>query len=838
MADLTEQLPNQDGIFQAPPRPGGSAVSAALTGLAQGIEFFSNDWQQRAAQRKQAAKEAEREAKEQAERAAYGNTFLAAARSNAGQDPFSDMVPTTQPVTAELAPDSQAVFTDQTAETLEQAAIKAEATSSATKIKNIEAAVSQGRMPPVSRVANVDRIVLGMLNKYGQSYAKEIGQALRDAGLENSLFDETKAEEAAISAQRTAVNEATSNAYKIGAENLTSAEIATMTAEEITRFGFDKQRSLNALKEQTQRVQLSGMVAEQQRAAFKFTEEQTNEELRQSAVSAAISALTPKVNAFLNALDLVGKPGTSPQLEEEVANIEQSLTTQWAAIQSNILGQLGVSAGSEEYAAAKTQLDDWFNTNVKNVLTTRAQGLKQVNDIVKERLGLNIQVSLPLVSALNQVGVTPEVFSTLLNEYLSSGKNANRLSSELRGLANIDFSQSSAQIELAEMLSLLNGNKTLEDFNPQKQQEYLRNMNGLSLNMAPTISRGDHANADPYMNAYATAITASRTLTAQSGRTANLNAALALTGNGRARAALGSLSNSAEYGPEAKTLINGSRAASAQVYQNMLRINRTNMDNYWIAFYDKNIGKWKPFFDEGAWQKDNPPQSTASIARFGRLPEPQRPAQPSSIKAAVGASNSLLDHLTETTSFDPRGIKGTDMELREFYTNGRPPKAFANQQQQQRVTESQRLQQLQQLRGELETGRIELQAPTAVGTGASRGERNNNPGNLEASSWTQGQPGYVGSDGRFARFETVEQGIAAQENLLSTRYLSRGFNTVEKIINRYGNDPGTEDDAAVRNYINYVARRLNVNPNDELTPALVGRLASAMREFETGNTNG
>lgn len=709
MAELTKELPNQDGIFQAPPRPGGSGVGIALGALAQGLEFFGNEWQERSAQRRQQAKADKEALKDEV----YGNTFLAAARSNNGQDPFSDLAPIPQDlnITAEIAPTTQAVFTDTQADTPEVAAIKAEATSSAAKVKNIDTAINQGRMPPISRTANVDKIVLAMLNKYGPSYGKEIGQALRDAGLENSLFDETKAEQAMIDSQRAAVNDATQEAYKAGAANLTAAEIATMTAEEITSFGFNMQQSENEFQRTFKRAELSGMLATQQRENLQFEEKQTDKQIQQSAIGTAISQMAPKINAFLNALDLVGKPGTSPQLEEEVKNIETALTTQWATISSNILSQLGVTAGSEQYAAAKQQLDDYFNTNVKNVVTTRAQGLKAVNDIVKERLGLNVQVTLPLVSALNTVGVTPEVFSTLLNQYLASGRNAERLSSELKGLANIDFSQSSAQIELAEMLSLLNGNKTLEDFNPEKRTEYLRNMNGVSLNMAPKIARGDLTEADPYMNAYATAITASRSLTANSGRQANLNAALALTGNGRSRQALMTLANNAEFGAEAKTLIGGSRAASAQVYQNMIRLNRTNVDNYWVAAYNKNTGKWFGFFDEAAFRKANPPQPSSVTARFGNLPTPQKPPQPQSIKAAVGASNSLLDHLTETTQFDQRELKGTNMELRDFYTNGVPTGSMTKAAKDSQVTESQRLQQLQKFRGELESGRIDLSAP-------------------------------------------------------------------------------------------------------------------------------
>lgn len=118
----------------------------------------------------------------------------------------------------------------------------------------------------------------------------------------------------------------------------------------------------------------------------------------------------------------------------------------------------------------------------------------------------------------------------------------------------------------------------------------------------------------------------------------------------------------------------------------------------------------------------------------------------------------------------------------------------------------------------------------------SRGERNNNPGNLEASPWTKSQPGYIGSDGRFAKFDTLVNGMGAQVKLLTNSYIKKGYNTVNSVINRYGNDPGTGDDKSVANYKKYVAGRLGVGLNDPISAAQVPMMAEAMREFETGNT--
>jgi hypothetical protein len=102
----------------------------------------------------------------------------------------------------------------------------------------------------------------------------------------------------------------------------------------------------------------------------------------------------------------------------------------------------------------------------------------------------------------------------------------------------------------------------------------------------------------------------------------------------------------------------------------------------------------------------------------------------------------------------------------------------------------------------------------------------NNPGGLRVPGST-----------RFQSFSSPQEGIAAQESLLRRRYFGRGLNTVSSIVETYAprqSRGGDNTDEQVNNYIAYVSRRLGVNPQDSLSPAMVPRLAAAMREVETG----
>lgn len=113
-----------------------------------------------------------------------------------------------------------------------------------------------------------------------------------------------------------------------------------------------------------------------------------------------------------------------------------------------------------------------------------------------------------------------------------------------------------------------------------------------------------------------------------------------------------------------------------------------------------------------------------------------------------------------------------------------------------------------------------------------------NPGALKDGAFAKSQPGYTGASGGFATFDTPQAGIAAQENLLRGSYVNKGFNTIDKIINRYAPQGPENSAASVSNYKKYVAQKAGVDINTPISAAQIAAVAQAMREFETGNTSG
>lgn len=129
----------------------------------------------------------------------------------------------------------------------------------------------------------------------------------------------------------------------------------------------------------------------------------------------------------------------------------------------------------------------------------------------------------------------------------------------------------------------------------------------------------------------------------------------------------------------------------------------------------------------------------------------------------------------------------------------------------------------------------------ASGGGSSGGAAQalqTNPGALKDGPFARSQPGYTGTSGGFATFETEAQGRSAQMRLLDKNYIQKGFNTPRKIVERYAPRGGENSDASVNNYASYIAGKLGIGVDDAISSKDVPRLARAMGEFETGNRPG
>ena len=115
----------------------------------------------------------------------------------------------------------------------------------------------------------------------------------------------------------------------------------------------------------------------------------------------------------------------------------------------------------------------------------------------------------------------------------------------------------------------------------------------------------------------------------------------------------------------------------------------------------------------------------------------------------------------------------------------------------------------------------------------TRGERNNNPGNIDMNSIKWKGLAAVSTDVRFCTFTSRAFGIRAIGKLISTYYNTYKLNTIAKIINRWA--PPAENNTGA--YIAAVCNSCNLKADDlitVLTPTIQMQLVKAIITHENG----
>jgi len=116
------------------------------------------------------------------------------------------------------------------------------------------------------------------------------------------------------------------------------------------------------------------------------------------------------------------------------------------------------------------------------------------------------------------------------------------------------------------------------------------------------------------------------------------------------------------------------------------------------------------------------------------------------------------------------------------------------------------------------------------------GWRNNNPGNLRNTEYSQNK-GSIGQDYRgFAVFGTLDQGVKAMSDLLFSSPKYQGL-TIDQALNRYA---PPEDDNNTKGYINTITQALGVSADtklSDLSPNQRDTMLSTMMGFESGPNN-
>lgn len=829
MAQLTDQLPVSMNVkpVREPPAPS-TGLATALGFLSKGVEVFAEDRRRNTVAKRQA----EQDAYTAIERRIPFEANQSIQKAQELTLPSGPLELPSIPTTQDANPVSGDVFgtivNPMSGDALDSSNL------AVGKLFNIKAAVSQNKMPGISLNAAINQQFQALMNRF-PDHGEAISKYFRERGFNPSLDRTILDEQSGHEAMREQGEKWEGDMFKAGSESVAPELLAGMTREQVIAQGaavshtnFTLDQASKSLAVQLQRQNLS---AGEKKAA----QEELDNKVSQTTIVDAYNNSVPLFSALQQVMVGISKLEPGKQVAAFAALGPQY--DQWSKnYKANAIARAqGAGATQETIKGLSSQLDDIIDRgrSLWSGDMSVASANQQALTTLKNTVGLDIAKTLPVYFALQQMGMKPDEIVGYSQGIQQNTKLSAALKKEMSGFTG-EFGAKSASTHLKDIVDILKGRVTLQDFTPEEARVKLPTLYTTTQALTQKYAQGSMGvDGDTVLHGIGEMINAARTL---GPGTADVRALTLATAGIASQNTWKSLIRAVKdpvHNDQAEATISGSRAASAGLLFALQPELHANDTPYWKITVDKTTGRARavPTGKVATGRMQGPGREGTTIPVVGGSgPVPE------GMKRVVDSFNTNINNLVALNNYDPNGLKNvTPLEVAKYYGAGITPKSMLDKKTGKAIDPQQEVDRALENLGNAFTSVPEMNQPVTISDGKSRGERNNNRGNIEDGSFAKSQPGYVGSDGRFAKFETPEDGDRAQATLLRKNYIAKGFDTPSKIVWRYGNDPGTQDDESVRNYVAYVARKLGIGPDDKIDVTKTSLLAQAMREFETGN---
>lgn len=686
MAELTTQL--GDINYTPPVRdPGGSPSSAApianlFSNVLQSFEQTSRERSARKAREAQLARQQAEETRAAQGREAYRATIMGLQDINAQQD---QPTPVLQPQTG--SQDSEqvsSVFAFEDPKNLD-VPLQREIGNVANRVKSMQTASEQGRVPSLSVAARTEQLVRGLLNKYPDS-AKTVIEALGDSGVKSTFLQELQDEQAQHKfALEEGLKFEQSN-YERGMQVTPPEMLGNMTRDDIVAAGIRASHNEYQLDQLTKQAELRSKQVSTDAALNTQRQDDLNRGVAQTLILDAYNTAGPLMTSLNKQLVTIK---SLPQSEQ--AQAFNSIGTQINAIAQRQIQEARAKAVA---AGMDPQRVESFVNQVSGVWN-QAKGMfsgdfsvaqQQVNTLnnFKTALKLDAIDSGKMMRAyfgLQQLGFGADVLNNFVTGIGSDPTLMKQFRDEVMGFVE-DFDDNRASSRILNLGKLLRGESTLAGADSNTLRQQLPALMKTTLGNAQSYLNNRSADTgDSVLNGVSNIVIATQTLTPSSG----LNAFEAAT-NGFAgsvpRAAIAIAAAQGEGGlrEDARQVVIASQAASAR----MLDLMRPGLER-------ANIAGWRVKFNEktGKYEADgtnavNVPRPLAPGLMFSNPGSSQRAAMPDAIRKWVTLANTHLDNAVRLNApqINDNPIKGTALEAAAFFAVNKPTKAMQQEQQQ------------------------------------------------------------------------------------------------------------------------------------------------------------
>lgn len=691
MAELTTQLGD---INYTPPirDPGANAngTATALNFFGNALETFSQSNKERAAKKSQAAqlkRQQDADARDAQGRDAYKQTVLGFQDINAGLNHPQELQQPDTGINLDVNSEEQASgVVDQIFGGAQQtglaAPLKQQVFDTAGRIKSIETAASQGRMPAISVTAETERLVRGLLNKYPDS-AQDIVKAMGDIGVKSSFLQDIQDEQAQHKFTLEEGQKFEQSNYELGMKVTPTDMLPNMTREQVIAAGIAAGHQEYQLEQLTKQAELQSKQTSTDVAARNMQQEDLNKGIAQNLVINAYNTAGP-IMASLNK-QLVTIRSLPQQEQAEAFN---SIGAQINAISQRQINEARARAVAAGMDPAKVE---GFVSQVSGVWN-QAKGMfsgdfsvaqQQMNTLNNFKNGLKLQAMdsgkmMRAYFGLQQLGFSRDVLDNFVTGIGTDPKLMADFRSEVMGFVE-DFDNNRASSRILKLGALLRGEGSLAGADSNTLREQLPALMKTTLGNAQSyVNNRSPDTGDAVLNGVSNIVIATQTLTPSSGIAAFQNATNGFAGTiPRSAIAIAAAQGEGGMKEEARQVVIASQAASARMLD-LMRPGLTKANvNGWAVKFNERTGKYEA--DGSKAVRTGLAPATMGIGGI-TTPAPL----PDSIRQWVSLANTHLENVTRLNApqINDNPIKGTSLEVATFFATDKPTKSMLKEQEQ------------------------------------------------------------------------------------------------------------------------------------------------------------
>jgi hypothetical protein len=487
---------------------------------------------------------------------------------------------------------------------------------------------------------------------------EHIAKIFKETGISDVFFDQFK-REGELSAQSIANDRQAANETKA----IERAQANGISGDS-DYLAYEGRRLLEADAELAKATQMATLAKSQQdlnESQRKFmSEEAKTRGITAVRVNSAstVNGIMAQIGGFWAASQ--GRPEfESKMLTEVIPAIQNGLPAIRADLTQKFLG-LNMSAGEVE------QEVNLILKPVENMVASMQKSPERYTSVLKmlnDKHQLEYNKALPMIAQLeNWFG--PDITTKFLE------LNEAEIQQLIKEQGALDLSNPESQsIAYVKASQILKGKGTMLGEDTKTVQSIIKATNSLAESIAADIGAVDPSTVEMASNGFEQLALAANSVSVGSGERVIMNIANNMTGPTSIRVIEAMLS-SPQYKDRGEQMVTAMRTGASKSLQTLVSLSKTSLPAGHELFFSDKTGRFELRYPRSAASIDK--ASVGRAASFGQTLNWQAGPDPSAVRQQE-AANKLLSFLTATDKYGLEPIKGSPLQMKQYYATGKLP---------------------------------------------------------------------------------------------------------------------------------------------------------------------